>query len=185
MKKDIQDYYKKKRVNIQFPGAKTNGSLDEFIKNTFRLIDEGFAQRKNAKKPIECEPIQNSADQFLGKSFISFYRQLARSLHPDLEQNIDKRSVKEALIKKLTIIFKNSDLRELLILEMEWLCNQTAQTEASTAPADLLLRHEYFSITQVYGHGFNVVSKVKIKYGPLKARPKIFNKSQIKALPSL
>jgi hypothetical protein len=55
------------------------------------------------------------------RSIAVIYKQLARLLHPDLEQDADLRVHKEALMKRVTVAYQAGDLHTLLSLELEWL----------------------------------------------------------------
>jgi hypothetical protein len=49
------------------------------------------------------------------------YKQLAKALHPDLEQDAAMRERKHALMQELTKAYREGDLHTLLRLELEWL----------------------------------------------------------------
>ncbi len=53
-------------------------------------------------------------------SIAKTYKQLVRVLHPDLEQDEALRHRKEALMKELTVAYKNGDLYTMLKIEVDW-----------------------------------------------------------------
>lgn len=68
------------------------------------------------QKALELEALQN-------KGISSIYKRLAKSFHPDLEQDPKKRIEKDKLMKRLTKAYENQDLLTMLALESEWLGN--------------------------------------------------------------
>lgn len=57
------------------------------------------------------------------RSLNTIYKQLAKTFHPDLEPDNEKKKQKEELMKKLTVAYEKSDLYMLLSLELEWMNN--------------------------------------------------------------
>lgn len=51
----------------------------------------------------------------------AIYKQLAKAIHPDLEQDLALKIEKEELMKKLTTAHEQNDLHTLLSLELEWM----------------------------------------------------------------
>ncbi|KAA9340671.1 hypothetical protein [Adhaeribacter soli] len=77
--------------------------------------------RKKTKKQLEKEARERLAEELRNKSIGTIYKQLAKMLHPDLEPDAGQKTRKEALMKELTIAYKNNDLHTLLKLELEWI----------------------------------------------------------------
>jgi hypothetical protein len=67
---------------------------------------------------LQREKILEDARQ---KSIQQLYRQLAKVLHPDLEQDPSLISVKEELMKQLTVAKERGDLLTMLQLELSWM----------------------------------------------------------------
>ncbi len=147
----------------------------------FCLFNESFANRKNAKKHEDEEPVQKFVDQMLDKIYKSFYRQLARTWHPDLEQDYKQRVLKESLIKQLTIAYKNNDLSELLSLEVVEASKKKDYAIDSKITSEMLLGYRHVQGVQFDGYGFDVVSKITVRYGPLKHRVRLY-KNPIRAI---
>jgi hypothetical protein len=81
--------------------------------------------KKELQKEMKAKELEKLQLQGLG----TIYKQLAKALHPDLEQDPVVRSEKEELMKRLTTAYKNEDLHALLSIEMEWL-NHTESGES-------------------------------------------------------
>jgi hypothetical protein len=72
------------------------------------------AQAAKERKRLELEEAKN-------RDLKSLFKQLAKALHPDLEPDPRLREHKQAWMQRLNSAYANSDLREMLQLEMEWL----------------------------------------------------------------
>ena len=55
------------------------------------------------------------------RNISSIDKQLVKILHPDLEQDIEIKVEKEALMKQLTVAYQKGDLPTLLRFEMQWI----------------------------------------------------------------
>jgi len=77
--------------------------------------------RKKTKKQLEAEAKAQELEKVRKQSLSSIYKQLAKALHPDLEQDEELRVQKEDLMKQLTVAYEAKDLHALLTLEMQWL----------------------------------------------------------------
>lgn len=78
-------------------------------------------KRKPTKAALERERRKQEVEAAKKRDFKSLYKQLAKALHPDLETDPELRSHKEAWMKRLTTAHAAGDLREMLVIEMEWL----------------------------------------------------------------
>jgi hypothetical protein len=94
------------------------------------LNDRDFEKNKNknqskpknkTKAELKREELQKQKDELKNKSIRSIYLALAKTLHPDLETDIDLKLEKEELMKKVIIAYDNKDLTTLLKLEMQWI----------------------------------------------------------------
>jgi hypothetical protein len=68
-----------------------------------------------------------AAEEFRKRSIAKLYKQLARVLHPDLEQDRGLQSEKVQLMQELTEAYRQNDLHTLLRLELQWI-----ETKAAT-----------------------------------------------------
>jgi hypothetical protein len=77
--------------------------------------------RKKTKKQLEKEEREKQVAEIKNKSIGRIYRQLAKILHPDLEQDMEQKAYKELHMRELTAAYEKNDLHTLLRLELEWL----------------------------------------------------------------
>lgn len=79
------------------------------------------SQQKKTARQLDKEMKEKQMEEARNKNVNSIYRQLAKVLHPDLEQDETLKLQKHVLMQRLTVAHKNNDLHALLILEMEWI----------------------------------------------------------------
>lgn len=101
---------------------------DDFLKQQENLNSKK-ASRKTTAKQLEKEKREQQLEEARNKNISSVYKQLAKALHPDLEQDENIKSEKEALMKQLTVAYNNNDLYSLLSLEMEWIHKEEQHTD--------------------------------------------------------
>ena len=77
-------------------------------------------RRKTKREQREAERLA-CAEEARKVSIGSIYRQLAKVLHPDLEQDPAQRQRKSDLMQQLTAANANQDLHTLLRLQLEWI----------------------------------------------------------------
>lgn len=77
--------------------------------------------KQKSKKELLKEKKARDLEILQNKSLNSIYKRLVKELHPDLEQDSEKRAEKGVLMKHLTVAYENQDLFSLLTLELEWL----------------------------------------------------------------
>lgn len=130
---------------IKFLGLKINlsdygANKDEIYENLSEIharIDEeknkkfNFSHEKNenfektrsqkkSKKQIEKELKEQEIEDAKSKNIGTIYKQLAKLLHPDLEQDPILKLEKEELMKEVSVAYQNKDMHKLLLLEMKW-----------------------------------------------------------------
>jgi hypothetical protein len=76
---------------------------------------------KRNKQAEAAAQRQRAVEDAKQRSISVIYKQLARLLHPDLEQDPALRIQKETLMKRVTGAYQAGDLHTLLSLELEWL----------------------------------------------------------------
>ncbi len=123
-------------VKLDLDGLDPNGDPDEFAEELEKrlsaagpdLLDATFGpspkprrKRKPTKAALERERRKQEVEAAKKRDFKSLYKQLAKALHPDLEIDPELRTHKEAWMKRLTTAHAAGDLREMLVIEMEWL----------------------------------------------------------------
>lgn len=80
------------------------------------------AERKAAERAAAREEARK-------RTVVSIYKQLAKVLHPDLEQDPAMRERKHALMQELTKAYREGDLHTLLRLELAWLKREEGDLE--------------------------------------------------------
>ncbi|HEY2381044.1 MAG TPA: hypothetical protein VGK48_07665 [Terriglobia bacterium] len=88
--------------------------------------------RRKTKRQLEKEERLRQEEEIRQKSIATIYRELAKILHPDLEQDPSRRESKVVLMQDLTIAYRNNDLHTLLRLELEWIQREEGNLERLT-----------------------------------------------------
>jgi len=71
-------------------------------------------------------------EKFRKQNIAKIYKELARVLHPDLEQDRELQKQKGELMQELTVAFRQNDLHTLLRLEMQWIEKEGGNIERLT-----------------------------------------------------
>src|SRR5215475_12429220 len=90
------------------------------------------SQRRKGKRQLEKEERLRQAEEIRKKSIATIYRELAKLLHPDLEQDPERRQQKIVLMQELTVAYRNNDLHTLLRLELTWIQRETGNLDRLT-----------------------------------------------------
>lgn len=88
--------------------------------------------KPKTKKELLKEEKARQIEEWKNKGIGAIYKRLAKVLHPDLEQDAEKRIEKDLLMKRLTIAYEQRDLLVLLELESKWLDHLGKDSETST-----------------------------------------------------
>jgi hypothetical protein len=91
--------------------------------------------KKKTKKQLLKEQQAREIEDLQKKGLSKIYKQLAKTLHPDLELDPVVKVEKEKLMKKLTAAYESQDLHTLLSLEITWM-NQATASESGYQEAD-------------------------------------------------
>jgi hypothetical protein len=83
------------------------------------------ARKRAAAKAAEREKARQ-------RTLSTIYKQLAKVIHPDLEQDPARRAEKERVMQELTAAHRNRDLHALLRLELAWLEGENDRLDALT-----------------------------------------------------
>ncbi|MCX5922122.1 MAG: hypothetical protein NTX86_02235 [Candidatus Dependentiae bacterium] len=192
LKKAIKEQF---GMDIDISDIDLQDSHEEIMRNIFLKMGKATASKKDSsckapqsKKQREKELKKQAFEEIQSKSLSSIYKQLVRVLHPDLEQNIEKKVWKEELMKKLTTSYKGNDLYSLLTIEMEW-ANRSAGkiqsqndedlkiyntilkdqiNELQTAIDTLFMHPKFMPIQGLYNNKFDGISTLKNKTVELK-----------------
>ncbi len=96
-------------------------SIREKTVEVFEREKEKTKSKKKTVKQLAKEEIQAREEEIKAKDLKSIYFTLVKLLHPDIEQDQEKRKQKEEIMKKVTVAYEQKDLYTLLKIEMEWI----------------------------------------------------------------
>lgn len=115
-------------LNIDFSNIEMTFDESELLRRIGKAVQEAetTAQNRQSEKPKskkEQARLKKTAEiEALQKQEIgSVYKRLAKTFHPDLEQDPQEKLAKEQLMKQLTGAYDSNDIHTLLVLEMQWL----------------------------------------------------------------
>ena len=91
----------------------------EALFGSFNIQDEPRKERQKTKKELEREQAKEELEQLTNKDFSQLYKSLSKRVHPDLEQDTEKKIIREELMKRLIAAKETRDLFELLCIEFE------------------------------------------------------------------
>ena len=90
---------------------------------------------KDARGAEKVDTPETTRDPIQRRTMAVIYKQLAKALHPDLEQDPARQARKQALMQELTRANREGDLHTMLRLELDWL---TESGVGDAAVADVL-----------------------------------------------
>jgi hypothetical protein len=95
----------------------------------------GSQPRKRTAKQIAAEEnrkrIAREKEDAKLRDFKSLFKNLAKSMHPDLVTDPETKAHREHWMKRLTSAYENRDLHSLLTIEMEWLGSESKDLETA------------------------------------------------------
>jgi hypothetical protein len=91
--------------------------------------------RKKSTKQQESEKKRQAETEQLNKTSRAIYTELVKELHPDREQDEEKRVWKTEIMKQITQAYESDDMFELLRLQLE---HRQAQNQLDELPEDRL-----------------------------------------------
>ncbi len=130
----LQEMLAKMNVDMQGIDVNDEVALAEKIAEAKKRM-EGFNERHEERlqqkkkkmktaKQVEYEKMQQAIKEMKQKNISTIYKQLAKLFHPDLEQDAEKKTEKEILMKELTAAYEAKNLHTLLTLELKWIHKQ-------------------------------------------------------------
>ncbi len=134
MKDGMESIFEEFGFEMNLDGLHSKMTPEEMMRKTIEIEEELKQQahekeqrqtvRKKTKKELEKEEKAKLIEEARARNISSIYKQLAKILHPDLEQDEKLKLQKEELMKQLTIAYENNDLHTLLKLELTWIQNE-------------------------------------------------------------
>ncbi len=120
-------------------------------------------EKKKTKKQLEKENLEKEAEDNLKKDARSIYTQLAKLLHPDLEQDEILREQKSEIMKRVTNAYSSNDLYELLQIQLEV---QQLDNEKLFNVSDDLMKN-YVQILQKQVNELNMQINLSVRMNPV------------------
>ncbi|TDH19701.1 hypothetical protein EXU57_22610 [Segetibacter sp. 3557_3] len=137
VKSEIRSMFHRMGYDVDLQKLHKDMSEEELIA-TVREIQENVEQsagEHRRTKANEAHTQQKRKASLLNQlrttNLSAMYKQLAKMLHPDLEQDEDRKVEKETLMKQLTTAYNNNDLHTMLSLEITWM--ETAKKQNPSA----------------------------------------------------
>ncbi len=129
----IEEDFAQMGIDVDLSGFKADMTPEELAAR-MKELEQQFSgradqpppprPRRQSKSQLAKEAREREMEELRTKNIGSLYKQLAKLLHPDLEQDSALRAEKEAAMKKLTIAYRDGDLHALLKLEIEWISRE-------------------------------------------------------------
>jgi hypothetical protein len=107
-------------------GDSAQDVLQKFVEAAAKMAEaqeesEEPPAKAKTKKELLKEEKARQLEKLQNQGLGAIYKRLAKELHPDLEQDLQRRMEKELLMKRLTVAYEKRDLLALLELESEWM----------------------------------------------------------------
>jgi len=103
--------------------------IEEKAKRDLENEQASQGVKKKTKKQLAKELKEQQIEEARNRNISSIYKQLAKVLHPDLEQDAAIKIEKESLMKQLTAAYETHDLHMLLRLEIQWIHKENSHLE--------------------------------------------------------
>jgi len=134
LKEELEEDFKDQGIDIDLSSINFTDDEEEIERKMYESIQaakEKYGEKpekpKN-KKQIQKDEKAKQLQTLKEKGLSTVYKNLAKVLHPDLEQSPALKIEKERLMKKLTHAYDNDDLYTILQIEMEWSKKENGHT---------------------------------------------------------
>ncbi len=169
IKIDLSEYGQSKTEILEHLEEIQHRIDEESEKYEEKMNQEEEKSKKKNKKEREIESKIAKTKEAKTKNISTIYKQLAKLLHPDLEQDPMLKLEKEELMKEVILAFKNKDLYKLLQLELKWITkdsnNLTTLTDEKLEVYNEMLREQLNEIsTKNYQFKYNPRYSFYIQY---------------------
>lgn len=140
LKQHLQEMFELDGVNLDLSKIDLNDNEQEVTQKIFKAlkdsveanIEEEIPLKSKSKKELQKELKAKELESLQKKGLGTIYKQLAKAFHPDLEQDLEQKVEKEALMKRLTSAYEDNDLHTLLSLEIEWMNRSEEEAKNQT-----------------------------------------------------
>jgi hypothetical protein len=125
----LSAYLEQMEVELDLSHFHSGMPEDEILEAVNRMLAEKLGQKPpKKKKPRKKSAAQQRKEdaahmhaQLKDKSFAAMYKSLVKVLHPDAEIDETMKAKKTEWMQRLTVAYKNKDLKALLQIELEWM----------------------------------------------------------------
>jgi hypothetical protein len=124
-KSEIKEMFRKMGFDVNLDHIDIGMSREDILNMLTSKMKEHSKKESDSTNEKEYEP------EHINDNISVIYKQLAKVFHPDLEQDPNKKSKKEALMKQLTVAYGNNDLASMLQLEMTYFSKPGKISETS------------------------------------------------------
>ncbi len=144
LRKMMEQVAREAGLELDLSDLDTIGSREEFeraanerLRAAFGTVDRtGDAsatppRRKPSKAQAAKQRAQLALEEARNRDLKSLFKQLAKALHPDLEQDLLLKEHKKVWMQRLNTAYAAGDLREMLQLEMEWLGEEASNLSSA------------------------------------------------------
>lgn len=129
LKSEMEEMFRDEGIDINLSEIDVQDDEHDIMQKLFAAMGDVHSRMKEAeskpqkksKRDLEKEKKAQELETIQKKGLSTIYKQLAKALHPDLEQDPELKLEKETLMTKLTTAYDNNDLYTLLSLEMNWM----------------------------------------------------------------
>jgi hypothetical protein len=159
LKRDAEANFKEKGFDIDLSHITVEDGEEEIMRKLFEAIraahiemDTARPERPQEKIRSEWGRVEQTPEALQREGLNQIYKRLAKVFHPDLEQNLEQKPLKEKLMKQLISAYENRDLHELLNLEMKWVHavegSEPSRTEEQLKIYNMILKEQINSLKE-------------------------------------
>jgi hypothetical protein len=178
MKENLSTEFRRMGLEINLDDIKPDAGSPQEIMNTIMERFEAQARehfpadqvapknKKVTKQQASKQAQLDAAKAVSAQTVATLYKRLALVLHPDLEQDAQRKLHKEELMKELTVAKEKGDLHTMLRLEAEWLAGVEGDAAGKAADAKLAIYNQVLKAQ---------IDELEIELKSLQMHPRYFS----------
>lgn len=141
VKEALAKMFAEEGLDADFSELESASSEAEFMAKAEELTVRMRRMKEAEQEDAHCRDVSHHSsedeqlrleEKFRKQNIAKIYKELARVLHPDLEQDRERQKQKVELMQELTVAFRQNDLHTLLRLEMQWIEKEGGDIEHLT-----------------------------------------------------
>lgn len=153
---DLQEYLKSQGADVDFSNINGGDGMEEIMRKIQETVIDSLQSNSEAEPAAKPKSKQQTikeqkAEELANmqkKGLTCIYRELAKIIHPDLEQDITLKKEKEEVMKQASVAYENNDLHTLLMLQIDWI-NKADSIDGITTSDETLKVYNSILKTQV------------------------------------